>query len=133
MLRHNDPSLRIDAKITEQAGVNFEKNVETLNSIIKCLEFCGRQGIPIRGHRDDSTSCSLNKGNFNALLDMRIDAGDEILKRHLLEGPKNASYISKTTQNDLLECIGSFIQSHIVSEIKKTRRAQFVCNRSRRN
>lgn len=34
------------------------------------------------------------------------------------EGPKNASYISETTQNDLLECIGSFIQSHIVSEIK---------------
>lgn len=118
VLRHNDPSLRIDTKITEQAGVNFEKNVATLNSIIKCLEFCGRQGIPFRGHRDDSTSCSLNKGNFNALLDMRIDAGDEILKRHLLEGPTNASYISKTTQNDLLECIGSFIQSHIVSEIK---------------
>lgn len=121
VLRHNDPFLRIDAKITEQAGVNFEKNVATLNSIIKCLEFCGRQGIPIRGHRDDSTSCSLNKRNFNALLDMRIDAGDEILKRHLLEGFKNASYISKTTQNDLLECIGSFIQSHIVSEIKKTK------------
>lgn len=30
VLRHNDPSLRIDAKITEQAGVNFEK---------KCSDF----------------------------------------------------------------------------------------------
>ena len=35
-------------------------------SIICCLEFCGRQGISLRGHRDDSSSDSANQGNFKA-------------------------------------------------------------------
>ena len=54
-----------------------------LTSIIKCLEFCGRQGIARRGHRDDSTSESPNQGNFKALIDLRIDAGDIALNQHL--------------------------------------------------
>ena len=118
MSSHYDPSLRIDTKITMLASANLEKNVAIMVSIIKCLEFCGRQGIAIRGHRDDTTSTSINKGNFKALLDMRIDAGDDVLKQHLSEGPKNATYISKTAQNALLECIGDFIKLKIVSEIK---------------
>ena len=118
MSSHYDPSLRIDTKITMLASANLEKNVAIMVSIIKCLEFCGRQGIAIRGHRDDTTSTSINKGNFKALLDMRIDAGDDVLKQHLSEGPKNATYISKTAQNELLECIGDFIKLKILSEIK---------------
>ena len=118
MSSHYDPSLTIDTKITILASANLEKNVAIMVSIIKCLEFCGRQGIAIRVHRHDSTSTSINKGNFKALLDMRIDADDDVLKQHLSEVPKNATYVSKTASNELLWCIGDFIKLKIVSEIK---------------
>ena len=49
----------------------------------------------LRGHRDDSTSESPNQGNFKALLDLRIDAGDIALDQHLKTCAKYATYIKK--------------------------------------
>ena len=85
---------------------------------MKCLEFCGRQGIALRGHRDDETRSSFNKGNFRALLALRVDAGDKVLEHHLDTCAKNATYTSKTTQNDLLLCVKQFIQTKLINEVK---------------
>ena len=40
------------------------------------------------------------------------------LKEHLETCNKNASYISKTTQNELLECIKEYIHDVIISELR---------------
>ena len=44
---------------------------------VKCLYFCGRQGIALQGHMDNETSSSFNKG---VLLALRVDAGDKVLE-----------------------------------------------------
>ncbi|XP_063623118.1 52 kDa repressor of the inhibitor of the protein kinase-like [Cydia splendana] len=80
----------------------------------------------LRGHRDDGSlesesSDGHGEGNFRALLKFRIDAGDEILRDHVKTCPKNASYISKSTQNDLIECCGELISNKIVNKIKKSK------------
>ena len=54
---------RIDLSITEENARIIQRNREVLRSILKCVVYCGRQGIALRGHRDDDTSCSFNKGN----------------------------------------------------------------------
>ena len=59
---------RIDLAIAETSSRTFQQNREVLRSVLKCLEFCGRQGVALRGRRDDETSTSFNKGNFKALL-----------------------------------------------------------------
>jgi hypothetical protein len=82
------------------------------------LIFCGRQGIALRSHRDDETSSSLNKGNFKESLKFRVDAGDEVLQEHLSTCTKTATYISKTSQNELLYCIKAFIQKKIVDKVR---------------
>lgn len=60
--------------------------------IIKIIILCGRQNIPLCGHRDDGEIFSTNtdlsdvsssEGNSRALLKFRIDAGDSVLERHL--------------------------------------------------
>ena len=80
--------------------------------MLKCLEFCGRQGIALRGH-------SFNKGNFKALLALRVNAGDKVLEHHLETCARNATYTSKTTQNELLLCVKEFLQSKIVQEVQE--------------
>jgi hypothetical protein len=60
----------------------------------------------------------MNSGNFRALITMRIDAGDEVLKEHMETCARNATHVSKTAQNQLLECIKDIIQSTIVQEVK---------------
>lgn len=51
----------------------------------------------------------------------RIDSGDDVLKNHLQNCPKNASFISKTTQNDLIDCCASVILHKIVNAIKESK------------
>lgn len=115
----SNPSRRIDVTMEDSNTERINKNREILKAILKCIEFCGRQGISLRGHRDDDTSTSLNKGNFKALIDFRAESGDTSLKEHLETCARNASYTSKNTQNDLLACVKQFIQNCIVTEVNQ--------------
>ena len=81
---------------------------------VKAILFCGRQGIALRGHRDDSTSKAENLGNFHALLTLLSDHDDN-LKKHLELGKKNARYTSKTIQNEIIEIIGQYIREKVTN------------------
>ena len=116
---YENPSHRIDVAFAQNASETIEENRKILKSITKSLIFCGRQGLALRGHRDDdSEKCEgYNHGNFKELLNFRIDAGDEVLANHLKTCRKNAKYTSKTSQNQLLVRIKEYIQKEIVKEI----------------
>lgn len=96
----SDPSLIIQNRLSLEVEKQIAKNRIFLTSIIKCIELCGRQGIGLRGHRDDAESEALNQGNFRALLKLRVDAGDKELREHLETCDCNATYISETSQNE---------------------------------
>ena len=122
----DDSSTRINARMNADSTILIQKNRNVLKSILKFIEFCGRRGIALRGHCYDETqidtaekdSHHTNTGNFKELIRFRIDSGDSILEEHLRNCPKNATYVSKTTQNELLLCIKMFIQNKIVEEVK---------------
>ena len=63
-------------------------------------------------------------GNFKALVNL-VSRTDDDLREHLESCKKTASYISKTTQNDLLDCITEFFQEQIVKEVKTQPSSQF--------
>ena len=117
MRTSNNPEKDIGVTISRKNKEKFEENREFLMSIIKCLEFFGRQGIGLRGHRDDNTTSSFNNGNFKEMFKCRANSGDNTLRKHLDAGKRNAMYTSKTTQNDLLECIKEFIQINIYEQV----------------
>ena len=117
-----NPSIRIDHNINEGSIERVKTNRSILTAIIKSIEFCSRNCIAVRVHREDgalnSSDLSKKSGNLRSLRNFRIDAGDKILENHLNSCLKTATYISKTTQNELLLCIKDFIQSKIVNEVK---------------
>ena len=85
------------------------------------MEVCGRQGIALRGRRDDSKhleDMDSNPGNFQALLKFRCDAAsDAALAEHLSKCARNATYCSKTTQNEIIEVLGGMITETIIAEV----------------
>ena len=92
------------------------QNTQVIKSLLKCVAFCGKQGLPFRGHRDDSTaSDSDNTGNFVQLVQFRAE-NDDMLRTYLETAPRNALYMSKTIQNEMISVIGSAIQD-IIEEI----------------
>ena len=57
---------------------------------------------------------------------MLMSEFDKTLKESIQSCARNATYLSKTTQNDLLRCIKDFIQSEIVSDIQNQTEVPFL-------
>ena len=112
------PSSNIVCQMDAELLKPIETNRQILTSVVKIVVLCGRQGLALRGNNDDGVLQKDNMSNFNALLELRIDAGDEILKRHLQTCSANATYVSKTTQNRLINLIGQQIRDKILAEVK---------------
>ena len=108
---------------------NIKKNRLKLTAIIKTVLLCARQNIPLRGHRDDSKYYeTVDTGNFQALLNFRIDSGDEILKEHFDKAPKNATYRSKSTHNDIISCCAEVVNNNIISEIRSSKHFAIIAD-----
>lgn len=99
-----------------------KENRAKLTSIVKTVIFCGQQNIPLRGHRDDSKyyDNTHNTGNFQKLLEFRVDAGDSKLQHHIEECKRNATYRSKTIQNEIIGCCADYITKALVDDIKRS-------------
>ena len=112
----------IDRQLDRQLTERVLENRSKLSSIVKTVIFCWQQNISLRGHRDDSryvTESESNLGNFQALLQFRIDAGDKVLEEHFKITGKNCTYCSKTTQNKLIEVCGDYIRNILLDEIRQ--------------
>ena len=59
-----------------------------------------------------------NPGNFQELLKFRCESGDTNLKLHFEEGHKNATYRSKTIQNQLINIMSDQILEGIIAKVK---------------
>jgi len=113
------PSIKFH--IDSRTARRIEQNRVILKSIIDAF-FCEYQGIAYRGHRDDRTCTEnnpdLNCGNFLELLRFRARAGDTALKQHLSTAARNATYTSKTIQNDIICLCGKMIRPSLLSAVQ---------------
>ena len=93
------PDECIDNVMNKHVKDAVQKNRKFLTSIIKCIELCGRNGMALRGHRDDATNLDkTHQGNFKSLLDFRIDVDDVHLKEHLETCKKCLVYFKNNTK-----------------------------------
>ncbi|KAL4154140.1 hypothetical protein QTP88_001973 [Uroleucon formosanum] len=131
---------RTRIRFCKQRIAQVKENRDRLRSIVSTIILCGRQNIPLRGHRDDGNT-SLNsvknnqnsvvinqEMNFRALLRFRIESGDSILRQHLEIANSNATYISKTVQTELIDTCKDFIQETILARVKETKLFSLIFN-----
>ena len=108
----NNPEQTAPFMISTSNQRQYEDNMHILKSVIDAVLLCGKQNISLRGHRDaffkdDSAS---NKGDFLAILQL-MASNDSVLQAHLNSCLGNASYTSKTIQNEIIEIIGDQIRA----------------------
>ena len=119
----------ISSRINNESIAIIKRNREILESIAKTIHFCGKQGISLRGHRDDSSaSLECNPGNFIELLRYRAETGDACLRKYLESSPRIATYTSKTIQNQLINILGDDIRSNIINEVKAAKFFSILCD-----
>ena len=128
LVRYENPSLGVDTLLDNESRMIMENNKKVIESLLKTVILCGKQGLALHGHHNDKvnwTDAELdsrsNEGNFIELVRFRAET-DLILANHLANSPRNATYTSKTIQNELVSVVGQKIQNDIICEVKK---AQF--------
>ena len=114
--------LAINAQLNSIRRENIAENRLKLKSIVETIIFCGRQGIPLRGHHDNNPNVQenalANHGNFLALIHFRAHAGDDVTKNHLENAKGNARYTSHVVQNQLITTIcGYLIREKLLENI----------------
>ena len=101
-----NPESRIDSQIVDKNSKNFKFNMEVLPTIVETVLLCAKQRISLQGHHQDKVNFTQeplrNEGNFIAVLRL-LAKNNGALSEHLMLGPKNAKYTSKTIQNEILE------------------------------
>ena len=120
LTRNEKPSQAIDVAMSRQVSQIMERN-EVIESLLKITIFRGKQGLALRGHRDDTidwqASEAGNQGNFAQLMCFRAEI-DPVMAEYLQGAPKNAQYTSKTIQNELVTVIGDRIRESVINEVK---------------
>ena len=98
----------------------IEKNRQIVKSLMKCILICGRQNLDLRGLRDDSQYLNgkTNPGNFQSLVDFRVDAGDQDLINNFTSSGKNCTYRSKTIQNEKIDVLKDYITAKLSGEVR---------------
>lgn len=119
-----NPTKTIPAVVSKANQALFERNLHILNSIVETVLLCARQTIALRGHRDDLSGDSANKGNFLAILTL-LARHDPLLKRHLEEAPRNATLTSKGTQNEVISITKDLIKEKVAAQIRGSERVFF--------
>lgn len=112
----------ISVQINNAAKELIATNRMKLQSIMETIILCGRQNIPLRGHRDAGTDLERaceGHGNFWALLQFRISSGDTLLREHPTTAPRNATYISPDIQNQVIQVLGDHILHKILTNVKE--------------
>ena len=118
----------VSTKVNTQSAQQIARNRMILGAILVEIETCGSLNLALRGHRDsgpidcdvDIEHIDYTQGNLRCLV-QKAATRNSILNDHLKNGPKNASYLSPKTQNNLIDCIGKVMLRQITDKIRKAK------------
>ncbi|KAL4098362.1 hypothetical protein QTP88_022991 [Uroleucon formosanum] len=111
-------SSKKSGSIISKVNTHHQQIVADNRAYLKCildsLLYCARQGIAVRGHREDEDSS--NKGNFLELLTLRANDND-IIQRYFIEKEKTFRYVSGDYTNTFLEYLANIVIKNIIDNV----------------
>ncbi|XP_058041954.1 52 kDa repressor of the inhibitor of the protein kinase [Ahaetulla prasina] len=95
------------------------ENKDYLKSLFEILILMGKQNIPLDGHNADELPEGIfTPDNFQALLEFRINSGDEVLRKQFETTAVNLAYCSKTQQKQMLEICENCVREEMLREVR---------------
>lgn len=92
---------------------------EYLRSLFEAVVMLGKQSILLMPLKASETE--LKPNNFQALLDYRMNAGDEALKKRFEATAVNSEYLSVTQQSQLLDICENTVREEMLMEVRESR------------
>lgn len=91
-----------------------------LKSLFEIIVVIGKQNIPLNGHTEvgEEGEC-FTPSNFQALLEYRINAGDEVLRKRFEATAVNAEYCPSEQQRRILEVCEGCVREETLQEVRE--------------
>ncbi|XP_060929092.1 THAP domain containing 12b [Limanda limanda] len=90
-----------------------------LRSMFEVVVMLAKQSIPLVS--DQATEPERKSSNMQALLDYRMNAGDEALKKRFEATAVNTDYLSATQQSQLLDVCENTVREEMIMEVRESR------------
>ncbi|XP_076833487.1 THAP domain containing 12b isoform X2 [Brachyhypopomus gauderio] len=95
---------------------------EFLRSLFEVTVVMGKQNLPLSNHsNDDPEKNSFVMSTFQALVENRINAGDELLRGRFEASPVNEEYCPATQQGQLLDVCERCVREELLQEVRESR------------
>ena len=120
----------VDVLIANQNKLDMENNRKAIGTLAKIALFCAQQAIALRGHRESDDDPSTNHGNFLELLRLLKTESTEV-QEMMDKLPRNATYTSKDSQNEMLSSAYSVLKQDIIGEIKDSAMYSIIADEAR--
>ncbi|KAM9800920.1 THAP domain containing 12b [Neosynchiropus ocellatus] len=98
---------------TPQMSSEEKEFREYLKSLFEVVVMLGKQGIPLEG--SDTSS------NFQALVNYRLNSGDEALRKRFRGTAVNAEYLSAVQLGQLLDVCENTVREEMIMEVRESR------------
>ena len=99
-----------------------QHNREILMLVIKTIEWCGKQCIAFRGHRENVSWNENNWENFLAISKFPAQGSDNLPQHLTSPVTKNDTHLSPKIQNEIININGfDILQIDLISEIKEAK------------
>lgn len=92
---------------------------EYLRSLFEVVVMLGKQGVPLVA--DKISEGELKSSNLQALLDYRMNAGDEALTKRFETTAVNTEYLSANQQSELLDVCENTVREEMLMEVRESR------------
>lgn len=102
-------------QIEKASATEITERREYLKRVVAVTCTLGKQGIAFRGH--DEKTDSENKGNFIECMEL-LTQFDPFLQTYT--PPSNTTYLSKASQNEMMECYSKEVTETTVREMKES-------------
>ncbi|KAF4678803.1 hypothetical protein FOZ60_016047 [Perkinsus olseni] len=123
----------VAASLAKQNEKVIRENRHYLKVILQCVVFCCKQGIALRGHRENLSAegnASNNPGNFLELARL-LSRFDDVVKERMTTGPGNSRYLHHSIQDDLIGSAATLIRRSVASEVGGCGAFSLICDEAK--
>lgn len=119
---------KTDAAVEDSTSTNEEEPQlsseekefrEYLRSLFEVVVMLGKQSVPLVADR--ALEAEHKSNNFQALLDYRMNAGDEALNKRFEVTAVNREYLTATQQSQLLDVCENTVREEMLMEVRESR------------
>lgn len=114
-----EPTVEESNNDEPQMSVEEKEYRDYLRSLFEVLLMMGKQNIALKN--DQVSEFGHVSNNLQALLDMRMNAGDGALRRRIQGTAVNSEYLSSTHQSQLLDICENSVREEILMEVRESR------------